>query len=232
MSKRLSDLNIDYQILDAVDFKDLEPTIKRHFSLRMLRVLSLGEIACAMSHRLALQRIVDGGHPYGIVLEDDAILPDDFSDWIDSLSAYPDDMELVKLSGHYAPYQHAWKFGEHKQRDILFAPRCSSGTACYLVKAGAAKKLAANLSIIDEPIDRLLANQYRNRINLYEVCPFPVRLDECESTISDRLNKPLKKDFKLVIQKKIWRFQQSMGMRYMILRKLGLFAAINAKTKA
>jgi GR25 family glycosyltransferase involved in LPS biosynthesis len=70
----------DYQFIDAVDGKDItghasyNPKIAR----RINRELTLGEIGCALSHRAAYQSIADH-HACGIILEDDAILSDEFA---------------------------------------------------------------------------------------------------------------------------------------------------------
>ncbi|WP_319532961.1 glycosyltransferase family 25 protein [uncultured Cohaesibacter sp.] len=230
IQQRMAELGIDCKILKAVDYKDLsEAEIAAQgpeFSLRMLRPLSKGEVACSMSHRQALYNIAESQYEYGIILEDDAVLPDDFLTWISDPTLFPEDWDMVKLSGHYIQDRQVWTFGSIRDRRLIYTPKCTIGTACYLVTREAAGKLAKNLELIDEPVDRFFANQYRNHVVCYEVVPFPVTVAPVESTISDREGAQFRKTLKQTLQKKLWRLQQSIGVRLQVLRKVGLIAAI------
>ena len=58
--------------------------------------LRMGQIGCALSHITILKRIQRQDEPYGLILEDDAIIPDDFS--VERLKL-PEDFDICFLGG-------------------------------------------------------------------------------------------------------------------------------------
>jgi glycosyl transferase family 25 len=58
--------------------------------------LLMGQIGCALSHIMILKRIQKQDEPYGIILEDDVIIPPEFS--FDKLKL-PDDFDIFFLGG-------------------------------------------------------------------------------------------------------------------------------------
>jgi hypothetical protein len=58
--------------------------------------LKLGQIGCALSHISVLKIIQNQDEPYGLILEDDVIIPDDFS--INQLKL-PNNFDLLFLGG-------------------------------------------------------------------------------------------------------------------------------------
>lgn len=79
ISELLQSLDFPFTRVEAVDARNLDPESWQAVDLeacrRMMgRELSGGELACFLSHRKALQSIVSGDAPFGLVLEDDATL--------------------------------------------------------------------------------------------------------------------------------------------------------------
>ena len=79
IAKRLNELSLPFQFLDAVDGrqglpKEHEPLIDRHgASANRSYPLSDAEFANALSHMKAYRQVTDHGIPYAMILEDDAI---------------------------------------------------------------------------------------------------------------------------------------------------------------
>lgn len=75
----------NYEFVEAIDGQLIDPNIEsnRRLMNRYAHDLSANEIACAMSHRLVYQKIIESGER-ATILEDDAILNDSFVDCIDS----------------------------------------------------------------------------------------------------------------------------------------------------
>ena len=59
--------------------------------------LSPGEIGCSESHRRALRRLVESAAPFGVILEDDALLAPDFGQAIESIVAETAGWETIRL---------------------------------------------------------------------------------------------------------------------------------------
>lgn len=81
-------LGLTVDIIDAVDGRQglpqqFEHKISRPGALaRMGRVLTDAEFACALSHQAIYERVIEEDLPGAIVLEDDAILTDEFADFV------------------------------------------------------------------------------------------------------------------------------------------------------
>lgn len=81
---RLEAAGLAYRILEGVDGRkglpsDSEKQIDRDAAYRRLhREMGEAEFACAISHLAAVRHIIDSNLPGAIILEDDAILSDDF----------------------------------------------------------------------------------------------------------------------------------------------------------
>lgn len=84
--EQLSKRGIDYQISWGVDGRDSLPQAfeeridRAGAQARMGRAMSDGEFACALSHRQIYEQVAAGSHPSAIVLEDDAVLFQEFFD--------------------------------------------------------------------------------------------------------------------------------------------------------
>lgn len=88
IAEQLHRLSLDFEFFDAVDGRngltpELEALIDRKIAAeRVGRPMSDREIACALSHIFARKQALDRGHDGVIILEDDAILTDDFARFV------------------------------------------------------------------------------------------------------------------------------------------------------
>ena len=88
--EKLEALELSYELVFGIDGRkglstEYEQLIDREGTPACAgRKLSEGEYACALSHRSIYNRIIDQGLPGGIILEDDAILMDDFAKFVRS----------------------------------------------------------------------------------------------------------------------------------------------------
>jgi hypothetical protein len=84
------------EIIEAVDGRTLKPSATQ---------LTRGEIGCFKSHLLALQKIAESTQPYGLVLEDDAViqLPKSFDALRLVMEQAPPDWGALSLGCNYFP---------------------------------------------------------------------------------------------------------------------------------
>ncbi|NOZ90121.1 MAG: glycosyltransferase family 25 protein, partial [Epsilonproteobacteria bacterium] len=90
IQKQLSKLNIEYEIIDAVNGKTLtEEEISRKCDIETVKKypnwLTRGAIGCALSHAKVYKKILEDKIDYGIILEDDAQLSEDFEKVVKAL---------------------------------------------------------------------------------------------------------------------------------------------------
>jgi GR25 family glycosyltransferase involved in LPS biosynthesis len=70
MEKILGDNNLKYKRIEAIDGRDLNlEEIKKNYLVNPK--LNIFEIACALSHMKVIEEIINDGHEYALVFEDD-----------------------------------------------------------------------------------------------------------------------------------------------------------------
>jgi GR25 family glycosyltransferase involved in LPS biosynthesis len=125
MERQLASLGLAYERIEAIDgkalnFKDSCTNTKR-FRLTQRRDCLPGELGCMESHRLAWKTALKQNCDYTLILEDDAILPDDLNKTIESFKALSA-LDIINLSycGTY-PVSHE-KLKRLKSADISSRP--------------------------------------------------------------------------------------------------------------
>lgn len=70
---------VDGKLLNVKTDERINPFTKRNIINHSRRshdeIDSIGAIGCALSHREAWRKVIDSGAPYGLIMEDDAVLP-------------------------------------------------------------------------------------------------------------------------------------------------------------
>lgn len=103
MVAELSKTGIDYEIVQAVDGRELDfddPRTVANIEPSVLdsNLLLPNQIACVLSHLHAYRKILDDGSDYGFVFEDDVILPSDLGSLADAIAKHLAGAEIVLLN--------------------------------------------------------------------------------------------------------------------------------------
>lgn len=89
MYQQLLNLNLSCQRVSAIDGSTMEINgsiiDQSNFKLSQGRECSLGELGCALSHRLVWERIISSSETYSLILEDDVILPSNLASIIQEI---------------------------------------------------------------------------------------------------------------------------------------------------
>ena len=81
VASQLNNLQLDFERISAIDgekinietLNDIKINNNRHYIERS-RLLSMGEIGCALSHRLIWKRMLEQNLDYALILEDDVTI--------------------------------------------------------------------------------------------------------------------------------------------------------------
>ena len=150
IQRQLTGLHVDFEMINAVDGQNLsENQLAELCDMEQVRKfpgwLTRGAIGCALSHRLAYERIVNDNLRHALILEDDIQLPSDILNVLKKLETAVEDDEVVLLY-----YQN---HGELRLSNVdtenigpgeLMYPMRESGpitTAAYIIGNKAAKNL-------------------------------------------------------------------------------------------
>ncbi len=129
------------------------------------RSLNSGEIGCALSHRIACKKVLEGNSPYALILEDDISILKDLSklniEEIKTVLDHPSPRVLM-LSGDYSYYK----------RKSIVRLYSAVGAYAYIINKAAANRILS----IDPPC--CVADDWmfykRKGIKLYAVYPYMV----------------------------------------------------------
>ena len=190
--KRLEEQNIGFTRVEGVLGQDLsEDEIKQHYcpalnAKKYHTALTKGQIGCYLSHRKVWQLIAEGDDDFGIIMEDDFVLPGNLPKAIDCIKNIDFSWDLIKLAA-YQSRERKVAFEQALNDDfniIVHAKPMSGGAATALTKV-AARKLLAGTNKFGRPCDTDIQNFWETNVNVLSLMPYPVSQDmEFESTIS------------------------------------------------
>lgn len=159
--KELDTRNIPYEIWNAVDGRselapEHEALIDRAATHKNLgRPMSNAEYGCALSHHLVYKAILERGLHLAVILEDDAIVGDEFFDAINNIGRPHFDLLLLDHEWAVVSRTDRMKFGNN-----ILAYRCKSQpdrTTGYCVTRSGAFKLVKwstpIAALADWPVD-------------------------------------------------------------------------------
>jgi glycosyl transferase family 25 len=181
---RLTALGLEYRIVDAIDGRSLssnrlaEVYDIRRARKRLGRDMSAGEIGCALSHRLVYRAMLEEGLEGALVLEDDAILDDEFARIVRQIQHVPDKAELLLLRSVFGFVWRRPEFALGNHRLHAAATPLASAVA-YYIRSSAARKIL-EISRIDHVADW----PFHGNVQQYLMLPMPVAYSARASTLA------------------------------------------------
>jgi glycosyl transferase family 25 len=213
---------IAYEIVDAVPGRELagrerEVCVDRYCA-RFFRDMSLNEIACAVSHKLALERFLDSQAEFGLILEDDAYMaPAALRQLSELIAFHAVTFDLIKLGGYGSRLAPGRVVAQSSTVHLVAVVSPTVCSHAYLVSRSGAEKLARTILPVREPFDAFLRNVYKHRCAIFETSPWLATTsdDADQSTIGERLTSRRGSP-------SIWKTLRSAAfrIRYNVLRRL------------
>ena len=171
ISKRLAQLGVEWENIEAIDGQNCEESaLDISTKAGEIGFLSDNTRACSASHYKVWELLISKKVNYGIVLEDDVELSDEFKDLLYDDIWIPKGSNLIKLE----------KFAPNKVSTILIGAVLSqalentrhvhemysrhTGAAAYLLSKEGAKKLVNWNSQFTVPVDHLLFNETVSKV--------------------------------------------------------------------
>ena len=177
MSRQFDTLGIEFEIFDAIDWRDLSEedwalVDRKSRDMEGRRPLSDGMVACHLSHRKALKSVAEGGDELAAVFEDDVTLAPEIGGALDALARL---------------YSSGWEFDIvflHRQSmDKTFAPlkRAEAGIRLgitkfsdwgaqgYVVSKKGANRLLKNCPKIVNRNDHTLHAYWESGLNVFSL---------------------------------------------------------------
>jgi len=178
MTARLMAAGVPFRFFDAVDgrARGLPDVIDGARVVRTLFQTEAG-LACTASHRLLHRMVAEGDAATALILEDDAILADDFVTVVEQALSL--DFDVLKLEGINVSKRRI-TVGRVGCYDVIITNRPSVGSAAYLLRREAARRICG-LPVIDQTSDYVFQDP-RLRLRVLEMHPFCVHQDAASGT--------------------------------------------------
>jgi glycosyl transferase, family 25 len=178
MTARLAAAGVPFRFFDAVDGRarrlpdsfDCARVVRTPFGTE-------AALACTASHRLLHRMIAEGDAETTLILEDDATIPEDFAAVVEQALAL--DFDVFKLEGINVSKRRI-TVGRVGRHDVIITNRPSVGSAAYLVRRDAARRICS-LPVIDQTSDYVFQDT-RLRLRVLEMNPFCVQQDGATDT--------------------------------------------------
>jgi glycosyl transferase family 25 len=100
MIAQLKKTHVHYEIIEAVDGRDLDLTDSRICDPSVDSEFRPGVLGCALSHLKVYQRVLDDGLEAALILEDDINLPADLDELSDTIAQHIKGAEAALLNFH------------------------------------------------------------------------------------------------------------------------------------
>ena len=165
MTERLGALGIPFQFVDAIDGRLELPEV--FDGAQVKRFGDAGTMGCALSHRFVHRMIAESRSALALILEDDAVLSDDFGEVLSAATRLQ--FDVLKLEGgrHHYRYVPVDRLGPYSV-EVGMVP--SLGSAAYLLTHRGAERFCS-LRLIDQPIDVAFGDR-RLCLRVLELDPF------------------------------------------------------------
>lgn len=193
MAARLTALGLDFEFVDAVYGRRLTAdevsagynSFKRNLFFN--KHMSLPEIGCLYSHRKACQTMLDKGLSHAVILEDDAILANDFAEAVRDVMKLSDKWDLIRFVCREKAGRTSRRVVSIGQGKSLVRFRATpAGAYGYLLSAKAAGRLLERSAHAWMPLDIMYGHLWLTGLRTYGVWPSPVACDDdIASTIGD-----------------------------------------------
>lgn len=141
---------VDGSTLSAKEFDSVHPVSN-------LRRMTMGEVACFMSHKKAWQKVADSVATHGAVFEDDVLISSQLSNLFTDQSWLDSEMEIVKLDKATSGLVHLGHSYKNNLITNIF-PLLSTHFGCggYIISKKFAKYLLEKTSQFLVPVDQAL----------------------------------------------------------------------------
>ncbi|WP_353416946.1 glycosyltransferase family 25 protein [Enterobacter hormaechei] len=181
MECQLSELNIAYEFIEAVDGRKMTETELRNVTRETNYAFLPGEVGCALSHQKIYKRIIDENIDAALILEDDVVLNSDLREILNNVTlskTKPEILLLSRVNKYYKkPFKHI--FGSYN----IHKTQHATTTHAYIINQKAARSLLDNLYPVWMVADKWSLFEDLSLAKIHSIVPYPVRLSE-EANVS------------------------------------------------
>ncbi len=183
IGQQLSSQGLEFEIVDAVYGKDLDPQQLQAFNASVIRnyrrALSPNETGCYLSHLNIYKRIVDESIPLTLILEDDAHIKEDLNRVFDVITSFNSPWEVLNIGSVPGKYRYSYEKEKRDGFSLIEFTGKAVGAHAYLLTLEGARKLHEDCKTPIRAIDVQMTFVWSNKVNgYYYLMPNVVDINE------------------------------------------------------
>ncbi|MEW5562162.1 glycosyltransferase family 25 protein [Enterobacter asburiae] len=181
---QLNALSIDHEFIEAVNGKAMSTEELADKTKKINYAFLPGEIGCALSHQKIYKKMIDENIDSALILEDDVILLDGFSEVIRKITLPENSPTVILLSRVNKHYKKPLK--NITVNHCLHKTQHATTAHSYIINKSGAKSLLSALYPVWMTADKWSLFEDLSLIDVSSVIPHPVDLsnDAIKSTIN------------------------------------------------
>lgn len=189
ISHQASSSGIDFEIIDAVNGKEITENMLQILAKDYSYAITPGEIGCTLSHLIAYKQLLVSGNEFALILEDDVLIPENLADTLHSLKKnMTKDKPCVYLLSKVNHY-NSKKLSAVSNTASIHEVYNAAFSHAYIINRKAAQKLLENLFPVWCVADQWTTFREFGLVQLYGVIPACIHTNpefESITTIENR----------------------------------------------
>jgi len=179
ITQQLNKLSLEFDFFDAIygsnlSSDELNAAYNPKNSIEKgMKVLNKGEVGATLSHFSIYQKMINENIDRMVILEDDAIVGQNFVEALSVIEYLPQNWELCLLgyqSGRVSPCNFNIKIkNSPSSLKVGISPRARGGTFCYVINKKGAQRMLSYKDSLYQVIDRYTGNHCM--VNVYVISP-------------------------------------------------------------
>ena len=200
LTRRLQEIGFDFTIVAGIDGRAFDVSEQavydRKTRLRFFgRDLLGAELGCLLSHRKAIAAIAECDLPYGLVLEDDCVIRDEFVPCMTAIVSMRPPPDLVRFIDKDKLYttRHKVLAPLTGHMNLVRTQGTPGGAYAYFISRTGAQRILKHLQNVYLPVDVILGHSWTTGVDNLIAIPSPVTHAALEDTNigDDRFDKTL-----------------------------------------
>lgn len=193
ISLQLHSLQISFKVIKAVDGKNLPSNYTNFYSQdknknEYYKPLSNGEIACVLSHKLALETFLKSNEKHLLLLEDDALIDSKIKSFIDQALNTPN-WDLIKLYTGKKPKHLKNKIRLSNELELGLPKKIPNSNLGQLITRAGATKILKYYEQFYQPADISLQAWWEHDLRVLMCSPNLVEPTDVDSDINSSVHR-------------------------------------------
>jgi glycosyl transferase family 25 len=167
--------NLDFDYFDAINKTQVEDTLRKYGLKVQSERMSVGEVACYLSHYCLWQKVIEYNLPYLMVFEDDIYFSKSGKTLLNNFAWLPNDFVVIKLETMHGRVMINKGINIMLDHKLCHMKSSHMGMAGYIISQRGAKKLVEMIQElgVDRPVDHIMFDKLieQKASKVYQVSP-------------------------------------------------------------